>query len=210
MNEKTGTGRPWRGSLHALLTLLCCAAPIGVLTYLFGGSEAVELLHAVTPTALILVVALNYRTPRGGVAAFVAGGLALWLSFAGMAAVRTGSLADHGQQITVTVTAVHPRNGTHLPTCEVSRPDGTAVRHPLDACNLHVGRQLTVTADPSDRQAPIWEPLDADTPLHWTAGVGTALVALLVSLPFWAGRRRQRPGGPSEPVAAGGPADWRV
>ncbi|MFJ8439208.1 hypothetical protein [Kitasatospora griseola] len=189
MNNKTGTVRPWRGTLFALLTLLCCVAQIGLLTYLFGGSEDVELLHAVTPTALILVVALSYRTPRGGVAAFVAGGLALWLSFVGMAAVRTGSLAENGQQITVTVTAVHPRNGTHLPSCEVSRPDGTAVRHPVAACDLRVGRELTVTADPSDRQAPIWETLDADTPLHWTAGVGAALVALLLSLPFWAGRR---------------------
>ncbi|MFD8482195.1 hypothetical protein [Kitasatospora sp. NPDC059673] len=192
MNEKTGTGRPWRGSLYALLTLLCCAVPTGLLTWWFGGSEGVELLHTVTPTAMILVVALNYRTPGGGVAAFVAGGLALWLSLVGMAAVRTAALAENGQQIVVTVTAVHPRSGTHLPSCEVSRPDGTAVRHPVAACDLRVGGQLTVTADPTDRQAPIREPLDAATPVHRTEGVGAALVALLVSLPFWAGRRPQR------------------
>ncbi|KDN82584.1 hypothetical protein [Kitasatospora cheerisanensis] len=193
MNEKkAAAARPWRGALYALTVLLGCGVPVGLLAARFGGSEGVDLLHVVTPTAMVLVVALRFRTKAGGVAAFAAGALAFGLSFTGIDAVRAGALADRGEPVAATVTAVHPRSGSTLPSCELSRPDGTAIRYRLSPCSgPRAGSRVLVTADPEERQAPVVGVPDADTPLREAVGLLTALTALLLSLPLWAARRPQ-------------------
>ncbi|MEV7122662.1 hypothetical protein [Kitasatospora griseola] len=190
MNGTRGAGRSGRGVAYALLTLLGCGVLVGLAAHQFGGSPGMELVHSITPTAMILAVALNFRTRQGGVAAFVAGVLAAVLSMTGVDAVRAQALAADGQQVVATVTAVHRAEGSSPRSCDLRGPDGADLRYPLSPCPFQqVGQEVRVTADPHDRQAPVTRTPDPSGTGRTAMGLLAALVLLIASLPFWAARR---------------------